>query len=150
MRPSPWLYTFLKTKESYRGAAFLPTPNDVPTIAWGHTRGVKMGDVCTIAQGEVWLREDSEEAEATLDCYVKVPLTQWQYDALCSLVYNIGRNNFVHGGPGGGPSHILMYLNEGNYVAASAEFPRWNKQHGVVLNGLTLRRAAEQQRFETP
>lgn len=150
LRPSPWLFEFLKLWEQYRSRAFLPTPNDVPTIAWGHTRGVQMGDVCTVAQGEVWLQEDAQEAEATVDCYVQAPLSQNEYDALCSLIYNIGRNNFVYGGPGGGPSHILMYLNEDNWPAAAAEFPRWNKQHGIELPGLTRRRLAEQQRFLLP
>jgi GH24 family phage-related lysozyme (muramidase) len=71
---------------------------------------------------------------------VKVPMTQGQFDALVSLVFNIGRAQFA-------TSTLLRLLNVGDKAGAAAQFPRWNKQGGVVLAGLTARRELERQRF---
>lgn len=77
---------------------------------------------------------------ATVSRYVKVPLTQNQYDSLVSLVYNIGGNAFRK-------STLLRKLNEGKYKRASKEFIRWNKSAHKVLAGLTKRREAETKMF---
>ncbi len=71
---------------------------------------------------------------------MKIPINQHQYDALVSLVFNIGRGNFA-------ASTMLKKLNLSDYDGAAAEFPKWNKQAGKVLNGLTKRRAKEQALF---
>lgn len=52
----------IKSYETLRLEAYMPTPNDKPTIGWGHTKGVKMGDVCNVAQAEKWFLEDTAEA----------------------------------------------------------------------------------------
>lgn len=57
--------------------------------------------------------------------------------------YNVGGGNF-------GKSTMLRELNAGNFTAASAQFPEWNKTGGKVSNGLVARRAAEQKLFDTP
>ena len=54
----------------------------VPTIAWGRTKDVKMGDTCTQEEADAWLDEELEEYEAYVDKAVKVELKQNQYDAL--------------------------------------------------------------------
>jgi lysozyme len=121
----------------------MPTPNDVPTIGWGHTKGVKMGDSCTIMQADEWLREDCRDAENEVNRCVRAIITQNQFDALVSFVFNIGGPNFR-------ASTLLSKLNSGDYAGAAAQFPRWNKQGGVVLNGLTRRRAQEMALFLKP
>lgn len=142
MTPSPWLYDFLKRYERFRPTAFKPTKNDVWTIAWGHTHGVKEGDTCTYDQGEAWLAGDVAGAAVFVNAHCRVPLSQAQYDALVSLVFNIG-------GPAFRESTLLRKLNARDYAGASAEFPRWNKQARRVLAGLTERRAAERARFDS-
>lgn len=126
----------IKSYEQLRLKAYMPTVNDVPTIGYGHTKGVKIGDVCTEEQALEWLREDCADAEECLRRTVRQPVSQSQYDALCSLVFNIGCFNFV-------TSTLLKYLNARDYHSAAKQFARWNKQKGIVLNGLTRRREKE-------
>lgn len=141
MTPSAWLYAFLKQYERFRPTAYLPTPRDVPTIGYGHTRGVKMGDTCTMAQAEEWLAQDVVGATADVN-RVTHPLTQNQYDAVASLVFNIG-------GPAFETSTLLRKLNAGDMAGAALEFPKWDGQAGATLPGLLSRREAEQAHFLT-
>ena len=130
----------IKDFEKYRGEAYLPTPKDVWTIGWGHTRNVEEGDTCTVEQAEEWLRADCYDAERAVNRLVHVELTQNQFDALTSLVFNIGSTNFA-------TSTIRKLLNVQDFAAAAEQFPRWNKQKGKVLNGLTRRRKIERALF---
>lgn len=140
---SSWVYDFLKSYEKFRPTAYLPTKNDVWTIGWGHTHGVKEGDTCTSDQGEAWLTADMAFAVAAIHKLVWSDLQQHQFDALVSLVFNIGETQFAK-------STLLRHLNFCDYTAAAAEFPKWDKQKGVELGGLLTRRLAEQKRFVTP
>lgn len=71
---------------------------------------------------------------------VSVSISQSQFDALVSFVYNLGCRSLAD-------STLLKKLNQQDYLGAAAEFPRWNKAGGVVLAGLTSRRLAEQKLF---
>lgn len=130
----------IKSYEQLRLEAYMPTPDDVPTIGYGHTKGVKMGDSCTEEQALEWLREDCAEAEECVSKFVRVPLTQNEFDALVSLTFNIGCGAFKG-------STLLKLLNSHDYDGAAAQFPRWNKQSGKELAGLTRRRADERRMF---
>ncbi len=143
MTPSPWLYSFIKSFEKLRLTAYLPTPNDVWTIGWGHTKGVKEGDSCTPEEAEAFLHADVQGAVEKVCNTAHVLLTQNQFDALVSLTFNIGTGAFS-------TSMLLRKLNASDYVGASAEFMCWDKQRGVVLNGLERRREAERVHFDTP
>ena len=129
--------------EACRLVAYLPTPNDVPTIGYGHTAGVKLGDVCSQDQAEAWLLEDVSTAESIIVARVAVPLTSNQFSALVSLIFNIGIGNFEQ-------STLLRDLNAGDYDIAAQQFLVWDKQRGVDLPGLDARRAEEKALFETP
>jgi lysozyme len=121
--------------------AYLPTPNDVPTIGWGHCRGVAMGDACSQGQADAWFLQDIAWVEDCVNRATTVGLTQNEFDALCSLCFNIGCPNFSG-------STLVKLLNLSDYDGASLEFGKWNHQHGKVLAGLTRRREAERQLFE--
>lgn len=110
------------------------------TLGYGHTGGVKPGDTCTEAQAMEWLAEDVREAERAIERLVTVPLTQDQFDALVSFVFNLGAGNF-------GGSTLLKRINAGDFEGASREFPRWNRAAGRVMAGLTKRRHAEAAMF---
>lgn len=129
----------IRSYEQLRLVAYLPTPDDVPTIGWGHTKGVAMGLTCTPEQADVWLDEDCDWAEGAVNA-VDVSLSQDQFDALVSLVFNIGAPNFT-------TSTIRRMLVGGDYTGAAGQFKRWNKQKGKVLNGLIRRRAEEEELF---
>ena len=77
-----------------------------------------------------------DNAEAAINGRVTVPLTQPQFDALVSFVFNVGAGAFRK-------STLLKKLNAGDYAEATAEFPRWVKGGGKTLPGLVVRRAAE-------
>lgn len=139
----------IKSFESCRLVAY-DDGGGVWTIGWGHTRGVKRGDTCTQAQADAWLLEDVTEAELAVHRLVKVPITQNQFDALVSFAYNCGADEDADTiAEGLGDSTLLRKLNGADYVGAAAEFPKWNKDNGVVLQGLVRRRAAEQNLFLT-
>ena len=130
----------IKEWEALRLEAYKPTPDDVWTIGWGHTHTAREGMVITKREAERLLRVDLAWVRSTLEELVEVPLTQLQYDALASFIFNIGRPQFA-------TSTLLRKLNAGDYLGAAEEFPRWNKQKGKVLRGLTRRRKQEREMF---
>ena len=142
MKLGPQGAALIKDYEKCRLSAYLPTADDVPTIGYGHTRGVSMGDTCTQAQADAWFLEDVAWAEDCVNEAVKVELTQQQFDACVSLCFNIGCRGFK-------TSTLVRKLNEGDVAGASLQFLRWDKQRGKVLAGLTRRRMAEVKLFET-
>jgi len=112
------------------------------TLGFGHTKGVKRGDICTAEQAEAWLAEDVKTAEQCIEANVTVPLTQGETDALGSFIFNLGCRAFKN-------STLLRKLNEADYDGAAAEFKRWDHAGNVQLAGLTARRKAEADMFET-
>ena len=131
----------IKSYEGLRLTAYFPTPDDVLTIGYGHTKTAKPGMTITMHEADLLLLDDIHWVEAVVNTYVKVTLNQNQYDALCSFVYNIGGTQFKK-------STLLRKLNEMDYVGASYQFKRWNKQNGKVLKGLSRRRKVESELFD--
>lgn len=126
--------------EGLRLEAYLDT-GGVWTIGYGHTgEEVRRGLTIGLAQAETWLTEDLREAEGYVSKLVKVGLTQNQFDALVSFVYNIGGTAF-------GYSTLLRKLNAGDYEGAANQLLRWNKDNGKVIGGLTNRRKKERELF---
>ena len=122
--------------EGYREAAYRPVPGDVPTIGFGTTAGVQMGDRIEPVQALVRKLADVQQFEGALKRCVRVPLHQHEYDAFLSLAYNIGSGAFCG-------STLVRKLNAGDYAGACAEILRWDRFQGQPLRGLTLRRQAE-------
>ena len=115
-------------------------PVGIPTIGYGTIviagKPVRMGTTITEAQAVEYLRADIDKFEDYVNQLVNVPLTQEQFDACVSFVYNLGPTNFKK-------STLLRLLNAGRYEEAQPQFLRWNKAGGKVLRGLTRRRLAE-------
>lgn len=88
------------------------------------------------------LRQDARPAGDAVNTLVTVPLSQPQFDALTSFVYNLGSGNFAS-------SQLLKRLNAGEYDAVPAELAKWVNAGGKRLEGLVRRRAAEGQLFAT-
>src|ERR1700748_411622 len=112
----------LHLTEQFEGCKLVAYPDQggIPTIGYGHTRGVKLGMKCTEELAEQSLSEDVAEAEHAVNSLVKVPLTQNQFDALTDLAFNVGIGNFQS-------STLLRLLNLGAYDRAGNEFQRWNR-----------------------
>lgn len=132
----------IKEFEGFRANAYPdPGTGGAPwTIGWGHTRGVKKGDKITKSQAEKFLTEDLKGPERTITNKVKVHLTQNQFDALASFIFNLGSGNFES-------STLLKKLNKKDYKGAANEFLKWNRAAGRVLPGLTRRRKEERNLF---
>lgn len=140
MTPSAKITDFIRDYEKCRLKAYMPTPGDVPTIGWGSTGpDIKLGMVWTQAQADERFAADLARFAGKVTALLGVtPTTPAQFDALVSFAYNVG-----YGDGGLKTSTLLRMHKEGDYAGAAAQFARWDKQKGRVLNGLTKRRAAE-------
>lgn len=132
----------IKQSEGCKLSAYL-CPEGIPTIGYGRTTGVKLGQTITQAQADTWVVEEYDAFEARVRRIVTVPLTANQLGALVSFAYNLGVSALAS-------STLLRLLNAGDYKGAAAQFARWNRAGGRVLAGLTKRRAAEAALFVKP
>ena len=113
----------------------------VPTIAFGRTKNVKLGDTCTQEQADAWLEEELEEYTGYVNDAVKQTLQQNQIDAMVAWTYNLGPTNLRS-------STLLRVLNEGKLQEVPQQMRRWNKANGKVLEGLERRRLTESMLFD--
>jgi lysozyme len=141
MSLSPRGRALIQEFEQLRLVAFKPTPEDVWTIGWGHTGpDVHEGLVWTRIQADDAFDFDAGQRVRAVIASTDVALTQNQFDALVSFTYNEGVTAEGH-------STLLRYVNQCKWQLAADEFPKWDKQAGVVLEGLISRRAAERALF---
>ncbi len=106
------------------------------TIGYGHVNGAREGMRITEREAEDWLRRDLAQAELAVNDAVQVPLSDPQFGALVSFVFNVGVGAFRR-------STLLRKLNAGDYDAVPAELLRWTKAGGKLVPGLVNRRNAE-------
>lgn len=121
-------------------------PGGALTIGYGHV--IKPGEpygqsgyFITPDVANDLLDRDCDIAENAVNELVSVPISQSQFDALVSFVYNVGVSAFAK-------STLLAKINAGDAAGAAAEFERWNQAKGKVLSGLNKRREAERRLFE--
>lgn len=113
-------------------------PAGVVTIGYGHTRTARPGQTITEREADELLRGDLAEAERAVNLTSGVrPLTQNQFDALVSLVFNIGSGNY------GRSTLRAKVINNPADPAIRTEFDRWVHAGGKRMAGLVKRRAAE-------
>jgi lysozyme len=114
------------------------------TIGWGHTGyDVYIGMTIDETKALELLEKDVAWTERIVNVLVKVPLTQPQFDALVSFVFNIGSTQFS-------TSTMLRLLDQGDYDGAAGQFHRWNYIEGEEVSAeLTRRRAEEKALFNT-
>lgn len=106
------------------------------TIGYGHTKGVKEGDTCTISQANEWLLEDVAEAEDAVNSQ-RLDINQNQFDSLVSFCFNVGIKAFKE-------STLLKKIRENpNDPTISSEFARWKYAAGNEVTGLINRRKEE-------
>ena len=113
----------------------------VLTIGYGHTRGVRPGQVITRAEAEKLLSADLEPIERQLTADLgEDGVLQCQFDALCSFCFNLGIGAYMH-------STLRKYVKAGRDADADKEFGKWVHAGGRVLPGLVRRRKAERKMF---
>jgi lysozyme len=113
-------------------------PVGIPTVCFGETKGVRLGDKYTPDQCAVMLEKTVYETEARIDRCIGVGVPDESRAAFLSFAYNVGSGAFCK-------STLVRKLNAGDLVGACNELPRWNKAAGIPLPGLTKRRAAERE-----
>jgi lysozyme len=113
------------------------------TIGYGHTRGVAPGDVIGAERAELLLEADLLEAESVVSRLVKVSLSDNQFAALVSFVFNEGEGAFAK-------NTLLKKLNGGGYGLVPACLQSWIFAGGKVEQGLVRRRAAEVELWSKP
>lgn len=149
MKTSPAGLALIKHYEGFRPKSYF-CPAGKPTIGYGHVilKGERFDAPLSEAQAEALLRTDLVERERDVQALVKVPLTQGQFDALVSFVYNVGADIDADTvAEGLGDSTLLKKLNAGDYAGAADELPKWCKVKGRTLNGLLDRRIDERALF---
>lgn len=136
---------FLTEREGFRDKSYKDT-GGVWTIGYGTTkvdgRPVDAGMTCTEKQARQWLTDDLAWAQTAVNKLVRVPLTQNQFDALVSFVYNVGDYAFSR-------STMLRLLNAKQLDKAAAEFDKWIYDNGKVIKGLQTRRNFERALFSS-
>ena len=135
--------------EGYREDAYIPVPGDVPTIGFGSTAGVRMGDRTTPGRSLVRLLDEIEGIYAAgVQRCVTAPLYQYEYEAFVSLAYNVGIATFCRKAKPGNPPNLIDLINAGRYAEACARIEAFKygpdgRGGKKVLLGLVKRRAQE-------
>jgi lysozyme len=137
----------IQNYEGLRTTAYKPLKNESGwTIGYGHhAPDVKPGMVCTEQWAYEQLKRDLRQVEHQLISALnadEIEVTQGQFDALCSLLFNLS----------GGIRRLIKFklwakLKAGDVRGAANEFLDINKAGGVEVKGLTLRRRAEARLF---
>lgn len=151
----------IKSFESCKLVSYKPLPSDPWTIGWGHTgAGVHFGLTITQEKADQLFEKDLAEACRIVEAAVRHPLTDNQFAALVSFVYNVGAGRKAVAGidrgkdgfvtlRNGNPSTLLRRVNAGQLQAAADQFLKWTLSAGQVVEGLKNRRAAERKLFLT-
>jgi lysozyme len=139
MKVSDILLEKLMEMEGCRLAAYRDAAGR-PTIGYGHTEGVSMGDRISLQQAKAWLRQDVEAVMRQVRA-LHVARTEAQLEALTSFAFNVGIGRLRS-------STLLKVIRQGGSKAAiQREFKRWVYADGRKLRGLERRRAWEAKRF---
>lgn len=129
----------IKEAEGLRLDAYL-CPAGIPTIGWGHTKGVKMGQRITQAMAEDMLIEDIAPIERLLNS-LGINFRQEQFDALVSWIFNLGAGKFT------GSTMLKRIKEDASDEAITDELIRWTYSGKQHLPGLINRRVAEANLF---
>lgn len=132
MKTSPEGLKLLGDREGRRNRAYLDSKG-IPTIGVGHTGPhVFIGLAWTNQQIDDALADDVITCENCINKYVEAELTQYQFDALVSLIFNIGVMAFRR-------STVLKLLNNLLYDLAADAFLMWNKPPELMSRRLAER-----------
>jgi lysozyme len=135
-----WLIYCLGCVASFEGVrtvAYLD-PVGIPTVCFGETANVRLGDNYSIEECRKLLGTRVAEFGRAVDKCVNSELPPARKAALVSFSYNVGQTAFCN-------STLVKLLNEGKTVEACNQLPRWVKAKGITLPGLVKRREQERE-----
>ena len=131
--------TLIKRFESFSPTVYV-CPAGYETVGYGHV--VKEGERerfvagITEHEAEALLRRDAALAERSVLRLIAVPLTDGQFDALASFVFNVGAGDLQR-------STLRRKVNREEHALVPAEFMKWIWAGDRKLKGLVRRREAE-------
>lgn len=129
--------TLIKNFEGLRLNAYR-CPAGIPTIGYGHTKNVKMGDVITLHQADLFLLEDVQSSVNAVNKLDDIyHFTQNEFDALVSFTFNCGKGNLTK----------LTAKGTRSKKVIAEKILLYNKAGSRVLMGLMRRRQAEHDLF---
>jgi lysozyme len=129
----------IKASEGFRADPYQDSTGKW-TIGYGHTLNVSQAtSPINKMQAEAFLSQDLAGAQVSVERLVQVSLTDNQYAALVSLVFNVGTAPLR--------KTLGEKLNAGDYAGAADEFNKWIYAGGMSSAGLVARRAAEKSLF---
>lgn len=111
-------------------------PVGIPTICYGSTHGVRIGDYKSNRDCDALLEKELTSFAVQVHKEILIPVKPNVLAALTSFSYNVGMANFRK-------STLLKKLNAGDVRGACRELPRWVYAKGKKLNGLVKRRQKE-------
>jgi lysozyme len=139
MKTSQKAIDLIKKFEGFSAKRYL-CPAGEPTIGYGHvilpTDKFNNSTTLTEKEAEEILKKDLVSREDAVNSLVKVKINQNKFDALVSLVYNIGIGSFK-------VSTLLKFTNDGLFEEVPNQFRRWKYVKGKISNGLIARREEE-------
>ena len=135
MTTSPEGKNIIKSFEGLRLEAYR-CPAGIPTIGWGHTKGVRMGQHITREQAEDMLVEDIAPIERLLNA-LGINFRQCQFDALVSWIFNLGEGNFKQS------TLLKKIMANAKDEEISDEIVKWVYAGKKPLPGLMNRRVME-------
>lgn len=145
MEPSRFAFEMIKSWEDLRLRAYKAIPQEkFYTIGFGHySADIKKRDVITIEEANRLLVADVNAYASKLDKFCP-NLEQHQYDALCSLIFNIGWYNFRY-------NMVGIYAHNLHVTTTPIDVARrmvlYVRSGSRVLLGLQRRRVEEANYF---
>lgn len=155
---TPLVLLVVAAIEAFVPTAYMPTPDDVPTIGYGTTSGVKLGDKITEEKARTMLQNELQNKFATpISKCLNVPMYQHEFDAVVMFGYNVGVGGVCNTSVGKyfrageyekgcmamlnfNKQRVSKYAKTGKYKVV------WNTKHTqkyIILPGLEKRRKAE-------
>jgi len=136
-RTATWLAIATACVGAFEGLRTLAyrDPVGIPTVCFGETRGVVMGDRHTIEECKDMLGVSLIEFNAGVDSCIRAPLSDTRRAAVVSFAYNVGVGALCN-------STFARRLNAGDPDACD-ELLKWTKAGGVTWPGLVRRRQDE-------
>ena len=127
---------FIAMWEDFRAHAYWDATGKVWTCGYGHTSGVTRQTVCSVLTAKQWMRDDCRPIVKYLNS-LNLNIKQTQFDAIVDFTFNVGLGNLQK-------STLLKLLRQGAPAEkVAAEFLKWTRSGGKVLNGLCIRREGE-------
>jgi lysozyme len=138
MMPSEEIMHFVREQEGVRLEPYRDIAGNW-TVGYGHRCDATQGAI-TLEEAEAFLQKDLTKAAQGVNDLIKVELNQRQFDALVSLLFNLGISGINR-------THFLHFLQNSNFLEAAALWSQFCHSGNHVSSDLLSRRLLEVRLF---